>query len=590
MRVRTLPALVAAVAVTLAALPLERGSAQTVAPVPTIAAGYRAPAAEPSAPAIVGVSAGPFVGISLQDAVEMALLKNPDLAVSASNVRVARYQIMQAKAPFDVQLQLGPSSSYSVTASQSLFFSGPGQSGIYTCVNQFFGTKHPCTIPVPGNIVQNQYEFQGDFTGRTTGGATWSAGIVRTRTYNNTIVNTFNPLYESSLNLSLTQPLLRNLGMNAPKRQLELSIIGADVNAAQAFTDASTAIARVEDAYWDLVAAWRNVAIQEEALKEAVAQQRSNVRLARRGAAAAIDATESQTQVSSFQNDVIAALQNVATLQNQLKSLIVTDPKDQIWAANLVPSSPVQQLPNAEDFATVVGLAGQNRPEVRLAQDQRRKADVDRAYARNQELPQADVQATLESNGLAGVLAPVPSFEVTSCSNNPALVCPTPPPDSQGKMGKATANMWAFKYPTFNIALVVNFPFHDEFARGLSQAAKEEQQQAAIALQGIHERIEVEARNALQSYQSALIRLYAARQAREAAESVYASEVRQFANGASTSYLVLQRQVELAQARGTELQAQTDLNKSVVELQRVEGTILSVNGVNLQTLGSKALP
>jgi hypothetical protein len=53
--------------------------------------------------------------------------------------------------------------------------------------------------------------------------------------------------------------------------------------------------------------------------------------------------------------------------------------------------------------------------------------------------------------------------------------------------------------------------------------------------------------------------------------------------------LVLQRQVELNQARGSELDAQTDLNKSVVELERVEGTILSSNGVNLQTLGTQAL-
>ena len=56
--------------------------------------------------------------------------------------------------------------------------------------------------------------------------------------------------------------------------------------------------------YWDLVGAWRNVAIQEEAVKEAIAQQQSNVRLAQRGVAAPIDAVESQTQVSNFQDNV----------------------------------------------------------------------------------------------------------------------------------------------------------------------------------------------------------------------------------------------------------------------------------------------
>jgi hypothetical protein len=38
-----------------------------------------------------------------------------------------------------------------------------------------------------------------------------------------------------------------------------------------------------------------------------------------------------------------------------------------------------------------------------------------------------------------------------------------------------------------------------------------------------------------------------------------------------------------------ELQAQTRLNQSIVELQRVEGTILGNNGVNLQTLGTDTL-
>ncbi|MBV9057356.1 MAG: TolC family protein, partial [Candidatus Eremiobacteraeota bacterium] len=114
--------------------------------------------------------------------------------------------------------------------------------------------------------------------------------------------------------------------------------------------------------------------------------------------------------------------------------------------------------------------------------------------------------------------------------------------------------------------------------------------QAQIQQQALNQRIESEARNALDSYQAALSRLSAASQARASAESVYASELRKFHNGGSTTFLVLQRQVELAEARGSELQAQTDLNKAVVELQRVEGTILSDNGVNLQTLGAQALP
>ncbi len=71
---------------------------------------------------------------------------------------------------------------------------------------------------------------------------------------------------------------------------------------------------------------------------------------------------------------------------------------------------------------------------------------------------------------------------------------------------------------------------------------------------------------------------------------MYASEQRKYKSGASTTFLVLQRQVELLQNRGRELQAQTDLNRAVVEIQRVEGTILTDNGVKVQRLGQDALP
>ena len=106
----------------------------------------------------------------------------------------------------------------------------------------------------------------------------------------------------------------------------------------------------------------------------------------------------------------------------------------------------------------------------------------------------------------------------------------------------------------------------------------------------VEERIGAEARDALQSYQSALAKLNAARNSRAAAEAVYASEVRRFHQGESTTFLVLQRQVQLVEARGLELRSQTQLNQSVVEFQRVDGTILTNNGVNLQTLGTQTLP
>lgn len=607
MKGRAIPAILTLVALAVAALPSQRTFAQAddglprkallpteipsprLAPVPSVAPGYRAPQAESSTSGVVGVVQQPFVQIGLQDAIAMALLSNHDLAISASDVRIARYRIVQAKANFDVHLQVEPSSNFYVQPPENIFFAGPGVGGYgYTCFNQFTGGTFPCSTTGPGYIIQHQYTFESGVSGQGKNGTQWAASITQQRTYNNTIVNSFNPYYLASLNLSLTQPLLRNSRMNAVKRQLKLAFIDADSSRAQALLDASNTIAQVEDAYWDLAAAWRNVAIQEEALEQAAEQQRSTVRLAQRGVAPPLGAVESETQVANFQAQVFSALQRVSQLQNELKSLIVTDPKDPIWLANLVPSAPVQELPSVNDLSAIVALAEQNRPEVRQVDNQRRQADVDRAFARDQALPQADLIVQYMSNGFAGQLQPLPNFEVQSCGG---LVngCPTPPPQTQGNMTQAFHNMWTGAYPTFNIAVNFNIPLENNFARALKGTADQEENQAALQRQALDQRIEAEARNALQTYQSALSRLSSASQARIAADAVYASEVRQFHRGTSTTFLVLQRQVELEQARGQELQAQTDLNKAVVELQRVEGTILTDNSVNVQTLGSKAL-
>ena len=254
-RTRGLSALVAVAALATAVLPLQPISAQpndslpnrvvipTAIPtamlpaIPSIAPGYQAPRVEPSAATIVGVTEQPFVNISLQDAIAMALLKNPNLAVSASNVKVARYTIVQAKGQYDVQLHLEPYSSSSVNPPQNLFEAGPGEVGKY-------GSGPSATYTAgPGNVIQHQSGFQYGAGGQTENGTTYQAGIQQQRVYNNTIFNEYNPYYLATLNLGVTQPLLRNAGMNSGKRLLKLSMINADASSAQALVDTSNTIA-----------------------------------------------------------------------------------------------------------------------------------------------------------------------------------------------------------------------------------------------------------------------------------------------------------------------------------------------------------
>ncbi len=528
-------------------------------PVPTVAPGYQAPSVRPTRADIVGVTQQPFVGISLQDAIGMALLKNPDLSVAASDVRVASYQIQEAKGANDVNFFVEPSVKHDTNAATNAFFGGG-----------------PDFQP----IVQNYQSLQAGVKGQLSGSGTqYNINISQSTVDDNTFIDAFNPYYLASLNVSITQPLLKGLAMNDTKRQIQLSQISSDATQASTLASVSTTIASVEDTYWDLVAAWRNVAIQEDALRQSVSQQQSNVRLAKRGAAAPIDAIESTTQIAIYQQDVFSALQSVSELQNQLKSLIVTDPGDPVWRANLVPTSSVLQLPPTPSVDSLLATAMQNRPEVRQALDAAKQAGVNLAYAKNQKLPQADLQLQYNGNGFAGNALPPLVFLGTTF--------PPAPADTTGGLGKSYSNIGRF--PTYSAGVQISTPLGNNTAKGAESAAKEQERQAQVQQLATAGRIQYEVYNALQAYQAAQARLFAAHQGRDAAAQVLASEIRKFKNGESTTFLIDQRQVEYVQQEGLELQAQTDLNKAVVELQRVDGSILGQNGVSLTTLGQGAL-
>ncbi len=529
-----------------------------VAPaVPTVAPGYTAPNVRPTAANVVGVTQQPFVGIALNDAIAMALSRNPDLAISASNTRIGGYQIQAAKGAYDVKFFVNPSINHSNTAPENAFFSGPNF----------------------GPIIQNNVAIAAGVSGQLASGTQYNISLTQTSIQNNTIIDAFNPYYTAALNATVTQPLLRNAGPgNDMRRQIELAILNEAGTTAQTLSSVSTTLSNVEDAYWNLVAGWRNVAIQEDALRSAIAQQHSNVRSARQGQSAPIDAVQSQTQVSTYQNNVFSALQNVAALQNQLKSLILDDPGDPVWRANLMPTTSSGQAPAEPSLDQMIATAMQHRPELAQAAAQRQQAAVNVAYAKNQMQPQVDLQLQYQGNGLAGNALPPLGGAFGSA---------TPPPYLHGNMGQAYTNIGQF--PSYTAGVIISTPIGDHTAKANYAAAKEQQRIAAITTSNTDQRILFDVRNALQDYESARARLYAARQAREAQQQVYASEIRKFRNGESTQFLVNQQQITLVQTEGTELQAQTDFDKAVVELSRADGTILSANNVNVQTLGEGAL-
>ncbi len=539
---------------------------------------------------IAGVD-GPFVGLSLDTAIGMALARNTDLAVSQSNRRIADYQIVAAEGAYDLRFQLQPSYTFSKSPSTSSFQAGPN------------GTQ----------IQGSTFGASAALGGETANGGRFQATTSAARVSNNTALNSYDPFYQTALGVAYTQPLARGFAIDDTRRQLKLAKINAELSDDTALLAASNTLEGTLVAYYNLVAAWKNVAIQEDALRQARAQSESNSRLVRAGSAARVDVIESDTQVNEFQDNVYSAIASVASYQNTLKQLILGDPGDSAWTANLVPTSPISTVVPEPAINDVVVAALRARPEVARLRENIRAQNVNTVYANDQRKPQIDLSLGITENGFAGrptnpnnnpfaaiIGAEVAAINALIARANAGAPPGTPPlvplaggglsaplfPGSVGGLGSSYKSALLGKYPQYTLAATLAFPLRNRTAEANYRVELERRVLLAVQEVGLIERVQTEARNAVQGYRSARSRLSAARAARVAAEQVAGSESRKFRAGRSTTFLVLQRQVSLANQRGRELQAQSDVQKALVELDRVSGAILANNNVDVRTLGT----
>jgi outer membrane protein TolC len=105
-------------------------------------------------------------------------------------------------------------------------------------------------------------------------------------------------------------------------------------------------------------------------------------------------------------------------------------------------------------------------------------------------------------------------------------------------------------------------------------------QQQEVRLQQLTKQVHVEIQNALIALDQARATLEAAEKEREFQEQSLAAEEEKLAVGASTTFLVIQYQRDLAQARSAEVAAQAGYVKARAALARSGGTLLVEHNVS----------
>jgi HAE1 family hydrophobic/amphiphilic exporter-1 len=534
----------------------------------------------------VGIISSNVVPLSLNDAIRRALQNNNDIEVSRDNVRFAEQQLFALQGVYEPIFSITPQIIQNITPQQSSL-GGSGSSG----------TTKTTTLNLSPSITKS---FEK-------GGGTYTLSFANSHVNTSNNFSLINPYYSSNLSLQINQPLLRNRSIDFNRHAIRVQKKRLEQTDSDFRASTIQVISQVQAAYWNLVFSLRNQQNQLDSLNLSRQNMQNIEAQIAAGAKAPLDRAQVQTDIATREANLFIATQNVSQSENTLKQLMLRDPMAPEWSAQLTPTDTPSFDLSPVNLTAALDEAHKNRPELRRLNLQKDINTVDLQYYKNQTLPQVDIQSTVASTGLAGTSLGLPAgtqvplisgSPTTSSSafllaqiqalqrnaNLPLATVPTvatsgAPSNLIGGYGQDLRNLIGFNTRNITVGVAISFPLHNKTAQANLAGAQIQREQLAASYRSQDQAVEMDVRNAAQSVDTAQKRVVASRQARESAEQQLLGEQKLYEVGRSTTFLLLQRQNELTIARTSELQAQTDYNKALADLQRATAATLRINNV-----------
>ncbi|MBK9765898.1 MAG: TolC family protein [Chloracidobacterium sp.] len=346
----------------------------------------------------IGVNSADTLSITLEMAIEMALRNNNDIDSSRNDSQITDLRLDGARGVYD---PLITSDNYYERATT------PTASAIGGAVN--------------GAVTQTRFFNSAGVSGFTpAAGGSYSVLFNSSRTTTSNTNSFLNPQYPSSMTFNYTQPLMRDRKFDGNRRSIEIAKRNRSISDAQLRIKAIDVISGVESAYWDLTFALRNLQVQTDTLKQAKEQLESNKRLVAKGVLAPIEIVAANAQISTFEQTVFLAQENVTRAENSLKTLLLPDRASPEWVRPLTPVTPVSRRSPDVTLDVAVQQAMKNRPEVDQWAVTEEINKIDERYFRDQKKPQIDLYGIYTTAGLAGTETPAAISPTTGLSRVPS--------------------------------------------------------------------------------------------------------------------------------------------------------------------------
>jgi outer membrane protein len=461
---------------------------------------------------------GRALELTLEGAYELALKRNLDLQIAATDAQIAVYRARGSWGAFD--WVLGARVGYSDAEFQPQNIFGGGS--------------------------ETNEEFSFDFTKPTTTGGTFRFGMGTTRSDTDSGFNALNQSTTDLVTLSYQQPLLRNGWTEYATSQQKLAELEALRSDQGVRTARQKLLMDVANAYWDLVLAREELDVAEKSLELSQAQVDQDTRRLEAGLGTDVEVLQSQADLATREEQRLLREFDVRRVTDSLRLLLFPGTDTALWDTALVPGTPLPTDAIANgvpSWPAAMQTAITRRPELREQRSRIEEAEVRHEQTKSERKPLLDLDLAATSQGF-----------------------------STGD-GDALETALSYDYPTYRASLVFGLPIGNTTARYAERAAWAEIRRARLNYDQIETSVVADVRAAVRDVLYAVELVRATRKSLEFARRQLVAEQARYAVDQSTTFQILQFQTDLSTALSNERRARVAFARSLVRLQSAQGVL-----------------
>jgi len=363
--------------------------------------------------------------------------------------------------------------------------------------------------------------------------------------------NILNPAWTQRFQAELRQPLLRNFGIDFNRSQINIRKNEKKINEEQFRASVIDILVNVEQAYWNLVAARRDVTITAELLAQAE-QTLSRVEARQDFDAYQTLVYRSRSNLEGRRFEYIDVKNRVRDAEDALLNLL-NDPDLPLSADyEIVPADNPTTVEVVRDRFHTIETALKRRPEIIQSRRTVDNTRIQLGIAKNQALPQLDVIYRMTVTGLGS--------------------------NADNSFDQLSSGDFVDQF----VGVEFRWNFGERAERAGIRVARLQQSQAVLNYKRALDDVITDCRVALRGLITNYEQLFPSYQGViAAAENLRSLQERQESMSPAQLDTIFTAQTNLAQARRALLQSLVSYNQGIVDVERAKGTLLEYNNVML---------